>query len=119
MHNYTHGQRPLFGRSGLGAQSDLIGMAEPMGIASALPAPKATCSRASWCLLRKVTGTGPHGRVLSTLRSAGAAVVRPWSAVREPVLPHLLPRTVHRPADGINNECFAEYQGVLAGSLLP
>ena len=27
--------------------------------------------------------------------------------------------TVHRPADGIKSERFAEYQGVLAGSLLP
>jgi hypothetical protein len=65
-HRFALGQRPLFGRSGLGGQSDLIGTPEPMGIASALPAPDGNCSRAAWCLSRKVTGTGPHGRWRST-----------------------------------------------------
>jgi hypothetical protein len=114
-------RRPThFGRSGLGAQSDLIGTPEPMGIASAIPAPNgyllacvivlvtqgnqdrparpgAEHPAAEWCCGGRAAAAGGAG--------AGA--------------PARATPAVHRPADGINNECPVEYQGVLGGSLLP
>jgi hypothetical protein len=60
----------VIGRSGLGAQSDLIGTPEPMGIASILPTRDSCLLADVVVLVTQGNRDRPAGWVLSTPRSA-------------------------------------------------
>jgi hypothetical protein len=75
------------------------------------------------CVMVLVTqgnrGRGPHGRLLSTPQSGAAAAGRAVAGGAGAGAPARVIPPCTGPADGINNERPVEYQGVLAGSLLP